>query len=95
MTNIDPRYEVENDSIKAVLYAIGNTLKNLMPPGWGFALFIVETGDKGSTFYLSSLERETFLTSLEEFIKRERASHVNDNPAPTREATNLGDERRD
>lgn len=71
-----PSYEVRHATAERKLREIGRMLKDTMPTGWGFTLFIFEYGDevdKGSMFYLSSSEREDMLKVLKEFIaKQER-----------------------
>src|SRR5436853_5214072 len=53
------RYEVRNPEIEAILKTLGEAIRAQIPAGWVFALFIASAGEGGSTFYLSSAERET------------------------------------
>lgn len=69
-----PSYEVHHAGAERQLKEIGNTLKNAMPPGFGFALFIFEYGDEvdhGSVFYLSSADRGDMVKLLKEFIAKQ------------------------
>ena len=69
------RYEVRNPEIEAILKTLGEAIRAQIPTGWVFALFIASTGEGGSTFYLSSAERETMLAALKEFIARSERRH--------------------
>jgi hypothetical protein len=69
-------YEVENPEIEQLLRGLARTLKGKMPPGWGFSLFICSFGGGGSSFYISSMERQSFLESLQEFMVREGYVYV-------------------
>ena len=68
----DPRYEIENEKVKELMLGIGRRLREQMPEGWGFALEIFEFEHGKSFFYVSSAERETMITALQEFIDREK-----------------------
>lgn len=69
-----PSYEVHHAGAERTLRDIGNMLKGIMPPGFGFTLFIFEYGDDvdhGSMFYASSSDRESMLKVLKEFIAKQ------------------------
>lgn len=69
-----PSYEVHHAGAERVLRDIARMLKDVMPPGFGFTLFIFEYGDDvdhGSMFYASSSERESMLKVLKEFIAKQ------------------------
>lgn len=70
----DPRYEVKDPEIKALLHNIAIRLKSEMPPGWGFTLFLFSYGEGGALFYLSSAERTDMIKVVKEFIKKEEAN---------------------
>jgi len=74
MSKKDPNvnYEVENPEVELALRAIADKLKVLLPHGWGFSIFLLQLGEKGSVFYISSVVRADFIKSLEEFLERER-----------------------
>ena len=73
-----PGYTVRDPEIEKLLTEIGRMIKDVMPPGWGFALHIVSfdktglpgEGPHGSTFYISSLERDSYIAAMREFIER-------------------------
>lgn len=65
----DPRYEIENAEIKALLKEMGRRLGNSMPPGWGFTLFIIE--HDGSLDGGAAGDDQGV---LREFIQREEAN---------------------
>ena len=69
----DERYEVRQGDIERKLYSIGRMIGDDMPEGWGFLLMIASYGEGGSTFYLSSMQRDSTIKMLEEFLARERA----------------------
>jgi hypothetical protein len=45
---------------------LGQTLKEILPPGFGFALMLFDFGDTGSFAYASNADREDFLRLLDE-----------------------------
>lgn len=49
---------------------LGRSLKDRMPPGWGFILWLESFGADGFATYLSSIERETAIRSIKEWIAR-------------------------
>lgn len=49
---------------------IGRDLKARMPAGWGFILWLESFGEDGFATYLSSIERETAMRSLREWLAR-------------------------
>lgn len=49
---------------------IGRELKSRMPHGWGFILWLESFGRDGFATYLSSIERETAIRSIKEWIVR-------------------------
>lgn len=73
-----PSYEVHHAGAERVLREIARLLKGVMPPGFGFTLFIFEYGDEvdhGSMFYASSSDRQDMIKVLKEFIaKQEKES---------------------
>lgn len=69
----DPRYEIENEEIKALLHGIGARLKELMPTGWGFTLMIFEYKAE-PFFYMSTAGRADMIRVLREFIAREETN---------------------
>ena len=69
-----PTYEVHHATAERKLREIGRWLKDTMPTGWGFTLFLFEYGDevdRGSMFYISSSEREDMIEALKEFIAKQ------------------------
>lgn len=71
-------YEVHHAGAERVLRDIGRMLKDVMPPGFGFTLFIFEYGDevdKGSMFYMSSSDRNDMIKVLKEFIAKQEPAN--------------------
>lgn len=69
-----PSYEVHHAGAERTLRDIARMLKGVMPPGFGFTLFIFEYGDEvdpGSMFYASSSVREDMIKVLKEFIAKQ------------------------
>lgn len=69
-----PSFEVHHATAERKLAEIGRMLKATMPTGWGFTLFLYEYGDEvdhGSTFYMSTSERDDMLKVLKEFITKQ------------------------
>jgi hypothetical protein len=83
MENDEHDFEVTSEDIQLLLRRIGLRLKESMPDGWGFALFIFshgksglkDEGEEGSIFYLSSANRKDMIKALKEFIKKEEKKH--------------------
>jgi hypothetical protein len=68
-----PTYEVHSAKAERVLRDFGRALKETVPPGMGFTLFIFDYGtdaDPGNMFYLSSARREDMIKSMKEFIAK-------------------------
>lgn len=61
-------YEVENAEIEHILNDIGSKIGQKLPEGWGFTLAIASYGEKGSTFYISNVERSGSIDMLKELI---------------------------
>jgi hypothetical protein len=76
----DPRYEVEDESIKAVLrliaerLAVGTAAINKERPGRpqiGFALFLFEFDPGDAMFWISNAQRPDMQRAMREFLRRE------------------------
>ena len=66
----EPFYEVRNSEVEKLLSDIGRLLKEAMPEGYGFALHILNYGEGGGIFYVSSMNREDYVKALREFIQK-------------------------
>jgi hypothetical protein len=73
-TNL-PSYEVHHAGAERALREIARLLKDRMPPGYGFTLFIFSYGEHGDLFYVSSAAREDMLKTMKEFIKKQEAGN--------------------
>ena len=62
-------YEVRDPEIEALMKKIGRQVKDQMPIGWGFTLFIFGYGFNKPVFYISSAQREDMIVTLKQFIK--------------------------
>lgn len=49
---------------------IAARVKEMTPPGWGFILWLESFGQDGFATYLSTIERETAIRSLREWLVR-------------------------
>lgn len=74
----DPRYEVENDAMKAKLREIGaqidrslNEAADATGKRMGFGLFLFDFGPGGAMFWISNAERADIGRLLREFLDRE------------------------
>jgi hypothetical protein len=67
----DPRFEVENDEVKALLRDISRIIKSQMPDGWGFTLLLFSYGAGGDLFYMSSAQRDDMIKLMREFIAKQ------------------------
>lgn len=63
-------FEVRNPAIEKKLKDIGDSLRESMPAGYGFALLIVKFGPGGDTFYTSNCDREGMVSLMKEFIAK-------------------------
>lgn len=65
-------FEVRDPEIELLLKDIGLRLKTATEgSGYGFALFIMSFNSP-NMFYISNADRETFITTLKEFIQKHR-----------------------
>lgn len=57
--------------------AIGRIIKKEMPQGWGFVLILSDFNQEGSgaMTYLSSIERESCIKMLKEFIAKAESNY--------------------
>ena len=72
-----PTYEVHSAGAERALREIAGLLKDKLPSGVGFALFLfdytVDTKLPGNLFYVSSARREDMLRVLKEFIAKQES----------------------
>lgn len=61
-------FEIKNSEIEHILNDIGTKIGYKLPAGWGFTLAIASYGEKGSTFYISNVERSGSIDMLKELI---------------------------
>lgn len=71
-----PSYEVHHDEAEQAMRELARAIKQTMPQGFGFTLFLFRYGsapgkDRGELFYLSSANREDMMKMLKEFITRQ------------------------
>lgn len=66
------RYEVRDEVAERLLWEIGDILKRVMPPGYGFNLLIFTLGEGGNMFYCSNAQREDMIRAMQEFIAKFR-----------------------
>lgn len=67
----DPRYEIKNEEIQALLFGVLSYLKEHVPDGWGATLFLFQYEDE-AMFYGSTAQRAGILRALREFLNREQ-----------------------
>lgn len=64
-------FDVKNPQIEEVLRKVGEVIKKMTPPGWGFTVLLFDVNTtKGSMFYLSSVRREDMVKAMKEFIEK-------------------------
>lgn len=63
-----PRASLEE--AEAAARDLARIIKGRMPPGWGFILWLQSFGEGGYCTYVSSIDRETAIRSLGEWIAR-------------------------
>lgn len=64
-------FEVRNAEVEESLKSIGETIGRVVPKGYGFTLFLFNTGEGGGMFYISNAVREDMLKALQEFMDKE------------------------
>lgn len=65
----DPNFR--NPAIEKQMTEIGRAIKRALPPTHGFLLLIAKFGeDEEEAFYTSSIERESAIKTLREFLRR-------------------------
>ena len=64
-------YEVKHPRIKSILKKIGRRIRKMLPSDLQFTLFIFSK-TPNSMFYLSSLERDSGLDTIEEWVIKEK-----------------------
>ena len=70
----DKNYEIDNPQIKDTLRSIAAKIKAVLPTGWGFLLHLFEygtPGHPGSTFYVSSADRQDAAKMLIEWLQKQ------------------------
>lgn len=68
----DERYEIRQGDVERAMYSIGQDIGERLPEGWGFALFLMDYGENGATFYMSSVQRADVMNAIEEWLRREK-----------------------
>ena len=63
-------FEVRSKEIETLLRRLGNEIKEVCPPGWGFSLLIFEF-QGSSMFYLSRADRGDVVKAMKEFIAKQ------------------------
>jgi hypothetical protein len=65
---------IRNFQIEEMLNDIGRVIGAQMPPGWGFSLLIASHGEGGGVFYISNLNRDDMIATMQEFIAKNQES---------------------
>lgn len=60
------------EEAEVVARKLAEELRERMPQGWGFILWLMSDGPDGFCTYLSTLTRETGIAALEEWIVRQK-----------------------
>lgn len=63
-------YNVRDPEIEAKLKHLARLIKGNLPDDWGFMLMLFSYGENGTTFYISSAQREDVVNVMKEFIQR-------------------------
>jgi hypothetical protein len=63
-------FEVHDESMKELMLELGNSLRESMPKGCGFTLFLFSYGPNGHMFYVSSANRKDMFSAIEEFLAK-------------------------
>jgi hypothetical protein len=67
----DPlKFEVRDPKAEAALKAMGDLLREHMPPGYGFSLWIFNFGPGGNLFYTSNADRSDVFKMIREFLEK-------------------------
>jgi hypothetical protein len=57
-------------TMRPVLQRLGGVIGEALPAGWGFNLLLLQYGEGGSLFYISSAERQDVIAVMREYISR-------------------------
>jgi hypothetical protein len=71
----DENFKVFDENAEIALNQIGEFLKSVMPPGYGFAFLMTTFGKGGNTFYFSDVQRADMIEMMREFIAGEDAKN--------------------
>lgn len=63
-------FEVRDPRAEEALKRIGESIREAVPSGMGFALFLFDFGDKGNMFYISNSTRQDMAATLRDFLEK-------------------------
>lgn len=64
--------------VREMIQPLASGIKELLPPGWGMALFVFPMeGREGNLNYISTADRKTMIEAVQEWLKRNGASIEN------------------
>ena len=70
-----PYFEVDDPRVKRILRKMGRKIRQMLPKDLHFTVFIF-SNDPKSMFYLSSLDRDSGLDVIEEWVLKEKAKQA-------------------
>lgn len=66
------RFEVRDEGAEKMLKEVGQILRDVCPPGYGFSLLIFQFGEGENMFYTSNAQRPDLIRAMQEFIEKFR-----------------------
>lgn len=72
------RYEIHNTEVRNRLRSLAETIKKVLPIGYGFSLHIIKYGPESEMFYASNLNRSDYVKCLKEFIEHYEGEERNE-----------------
>ena len=66
-----PYFEIKDSRLKAILQKMARKIRKMLPEDLQFTLFIFSDNPK-SMFYISSIERDSGLDVIEEWVLKEK-----------------------
>lgn len=76
MPSLEPNseYKVFNEEIEFKLKEISDWVEAQLPPGWGHTLLLFSLGENSELFFMSNINRDDMLATLEKFVEMSRSA---------------------
>lgn len=61
---------IRNPEMEQLMRQLAAVIKDQLPEGWGFNLFLFQFGENGALFYISDAERSDVINAMKEYVRR-------------------------